>query len=74
LSLNNLGNRLSNLGRLDEALAASQEAVAIRRRLAENHPNAFLPNLARSLGGLGQCCQLQSGMETRPSPSTKDWQ
>ncbi|HMA73957.1 MAG TPA: hypothetical protein VKP67_21110, partial [Xanthobacteraceae bacterium] len=44
-----LGIRLSNLGRREEALAASQEAVAIRRRLAETRPDAFLPDLARSI-------------------------
>ena len=45
-SLNNLGRRLSNLGRREEALAASQEAVDIRRRLAQTRPDAFLPDLA----------------------------
>ena len=44
-----LGNRLSNLGRREEALAASNEAVTIYRRLAETHPDAFLPDLARSV-------------------------
>src|SRR5262249_19648768 len=45
--------RLSNLGRREEALAASQEAVDIRRRLAQTRPDAFLPDLAMSLGVLG---------------------
>jgi tetratricopeptide (TPR) repeat protein len=40
---------LSNLGRREEALVASQEAVDIRRRLAQTRPDAFLPDLARSL-------------------------
>src|SRR5262249_60366487 len=48
-SLNNLGIRLSNLGRREDALAASQEAVDIRRRLAQTRPDAFLPDLARSI-------------------------
>jgi hypothetical protein len=39
---------------IEEALAASQETVAIIRRLAETRPDAFLPDLATSLGGLGQ--------------------
>jgi hypothetical protein len=30
-------------------LAASQEAVDIRRRLAQTRPDAFLPNLATSI-------------------------
>jgi tetratricopeptide (TPR) repeat protein len=42
------------LGRREEALAASQEAVAIGRRLAETRPDAFLPDLASSLNNLGK--------------------
>jgi tetratricopeptide (TPR) repeat protein len=52
-SLNNLGTGLSGLGRREEALAAAQEAVAIRRRLAAARPDAFLPDLAMSLNNLG---------------------
>ncbi len=48
-----LGYALSALGRREEALAATQEAVAIRRELAEAHPAAFRPDLASSLGNLG---------------------
>jgi tetratricopeptide (TPR) repeat protein len=48
-----LGIRLSNLGRREEALAASQEAVDIRRRLAQTRPDAFLPDLAASLNNSG---------------------
>jgi tetratricopeptide (TPR) repeat protein len=48
-----LGIRLSNLGRREEALAASQEAVDIRRRLAQTRPDAFLPDLATSLNNSG---------------------
>src|SRR5215831_4502698 len=51
--LANLGVRLGALGRREEALAASQEAVAIYRRLAETRPDAFLPDLASSLNNLG---------------------
>ena len=47
--LNNAANRLSDVGRRDEALGAIEEAVAIRRRLAEANPAAFLPDLAMSL-------------------------
>jgi tetratricopeptide (TPR) repeat protein len=49
--LNNLGAMLSALGRREEALAPSQEAVAIYRRLAEANPAAYLPDLARGLWG-----------------------
>jgi tetratricopeptide (TPR) repeat protein len=48
-----LGNRLSALGRREDALKASQEAVDIRRRLAQKNPDAFLPDLAMSLNNLG---------------------
>ena len=51
--LNNLGGRLSELGRLEEALNATFEAVRIRRQLAKEHPDAFLPDLAGSLSNLG---------------------
>ena len=50
---NNLGVRLGNLGRHEEALEAAREAVAIRRDLATKRPDAFLPYLAMSLGNLG---------------------
>jgi len=40
------------LGR-EDALAASQEAVDIRRQLAAARPDAFLPDLAMSLNNLG---------------------
>jgi tetratricopeptide (TPR) repeat protein len=48
-----LGIRLSNLGRREQALAASQEAVDIYRALAKDRPDAFLPDLASSLNNLG---------------------
>ena len=47
------GFALSALGRRAEALEAAQEAVALYRRLAAQHPDAFLPNLAMSLHNLG---------------------
>ena len=40
---------LGDLGRREEALAAIEEAVAIRRALAEARPDAFLPSLAGAL-------------------------
>jgi hypothetical protein len=45
---------LSDLGRREEALAATQEAVDIRRRLAQTRPDAFLPYLAMSLRSLSR--------------------
>lgn len=44
-----VGLRLSNFGRHEEALAASEGAVDIRRHLAQTRPDAFLPDLARSI-------------------------
>ncbi|MGY1937539.1 P-loop NTPase, partial [Nocardia gipuzkoensis] len=51
-SLNNLSNRLSELGRHEEGLAAAEEAAGIYRKLAETRPDAYLPDLAMSLNGL----------------------
>ncbi len=52
MSLNNLANRLSEMGRRADALAAAQEAVEIRRALAKLNPDAFQPALASSLNNL----------------------
>ena len=41
---------LSELGRREEALAPTEEATGIRRRLVEANPAAYLPDLARGLG------------------------
>ena len=51
-SLNNLSLRLADLGRREEALAASEEAATIRRELAAARPDAFRPGLAGSLNNL----------------------
>jgi tetratricopeptide (TPR) repeat protein len=40
------------MGRRAEALQATQEAVDLYRRLAAQHPDAFLPDLANSLTNL----------------------
>ncbi|HZZ22212.1 MAG TPA: tetratricopeptide repeat protein [Roseiarcus sp.] len=53
MSLNNLGNRLSDLNRREEALVAAREAADIYRRLAAARPDAFLHNLGASLHNLG---------------------
>jgi tetratricopeptide (TPR) repeat protein len=50
--LNNLANRLSDLGRRDEALAAAEEAVRQYRTLAAARPDAFTPDLAAALSNL----------------------
>ena len=50
--LNNLANRLSALGRREEALNAAEEAVGHYRALAAARPDAFIPDLALSLNTL----------------------
>ncbi len=52
-SLNNLGVRLGEAGRREEALAPTTEAVTIRRQLAQDSPATYLPDLAMSLNNLG---------------------
>ncbi|MEU5242621.1 tetratricopeptide repeat protein, partial [Streptomyces asoensis] len=52
-SLSNLGIRLSEAGRRNEALTATEEAVEIYHRLAADNPAAFEPDLATSLSNLG---------------------
>ncbi|MEZ5382632.1 MAG: tetratricopeptide repeat protein [Microthrixaceae bacterium] len=50
--MNNLGARLSELGRRTEALEPTQEAVTLYRELAADNP-AYLNDLAMSLNNLG---------------------
>ncbi|MDY7104816.1 MAG: tetratricopeptide repeat protein, partial [Actinomycetota bacterium] len=47
--LNNLASFQSAVGRREEALATAEEAVAIRRRLADANPAAYLADLAGSV-------------------------
>jgi tetratricopeptide (TPR) repeat protein len=51
-SLDDLAVRLASLGRREDALAASEEAVTIFRELAAARPDAFRPGLATSLNDL----------------------
>ena len=80
MSLNNLAIRLAGLGRREEALAAIEEAVTIRRELAAARPDAFRPDLAVSLNNLSVrlgepgAAGGGAGRESRrPSPSTGSW-
>ena len=50
--VNNLSNRLSEVGDRDGALEASRKAVEIYRGLAAGNPGAFNPDLAMSLNNL----------------------
>ena len=49
MSLNNLAIYLDSNGQQQEALTTAQEAVTIRRNLAEHNPAAHTPNLTNSL-------------------------
>jgi len=49
MSLYVQSGRLADLGRREEALATIEQAVAIRRQLAEARPDEFLPDLAMAL-------------------------
>ena len=51
--LANLGYRLDRVGRYEEALEATQEAVTLRRALAADNPAAHRADLARVLADLG---------------------
>ena len=51
-ALNNYAKRLSDLERRQEALTASQEAVAIFRKLVARNRDAFLDDLARNLDNM----------------------
>jgi len=53
MSLNNLGVRLSELGRREAAQEAAQEVVEVCRALSQRQPDAFQPELAMSLNNLG---------------------
>ena len=48
-----MANRLSDLDQREEALAAAREAVEIYRELARQRPDAFRPDLAKSLAVMG---------------------
>lgn len=51
--LHRRGSTLASLGRLDEALEATKEAVAIRTTLSKARPDAFERDLASSVSNLG---------------------
>ena len=50
-----VGLLLDQVGRTAEALDLEQEAVSIFRKLAEEMPDVYRPDLARSLNSLGNC-------------------
>ncbi|MFF6895820.1 tetratricopeptide repeat protein [Streptomyces microflavus] len=52
-SLSSVGVRMAEVGRRDEALAVTEEAVEIYRRLARDNPAAYEPAFAGSLSNVG---------------------
>ncbi|MFE1759966.1 tetratricopeptide repeat protein [Streptomyces sp. NPDC059513] len=52
MALNNLSVDLGKVGRREEALGASEEALRHYRALAEATPDAFMPDLAMALNNL----------------------
>jgi len=66
--LNELANRLSAVGRQEEALETAGEAVAHYRQLAEASPAMYLPDLAGTLsnlaGRLSEVGQREEALQT----------
>jgi tetratricopeptide (TPR) repeat protein len=52
-TLNNLGNLHRDQNRMAEARQAFEEALGIRRKLAEANPETYLPDVASTLNNLG---------------------
>ncbi|MFC8943359.1 tetratricopeptide repeat protein, partial [Streptomyces griseoincarnatus] len=66
-SLTSLGTQLSGVGRVVEAVPATEEAVATYRRLAEANPDRYEPDLAGSLTNLGfQLSEVGRAKEALP--------
>ena len=70
MSLNNLANRMADLGRPEVGLAAAEEATGIYRELAAARPDAHRPDLAvllttlaARLGGLGRAEEALAAAE-----------
>ena len=53
MTLNNLGNVLSNMHRLDSAESAYKESLKLYRKLAEKEPQVYEPDIATTLNNLG---------------------
>ena len=78
-ALNNLANRLSEVGQRQEALGPAQEAVDICRELAAKAPDAYRPDLATALNNLAirlsgsASARRRSGRPRRPRSCTASW-
>jgi hypothetical protein len=56
-----LESRLSDFGRLQEALTVADEAVQVLRRLAKANPAAFELDFTRALNNFGIHCRKRRG-------------
>ncbi len=62
-TLNNLGILDQDQNRMEEARTAFEEALTIRRQLAQQDPETHLPYVATTLNNLGRLHAAQSRME-----------
>jgi hypothetical protein len=68
-----LSNDWAARGQWGEALAAIEEAVTIRRQLAADRPDDFLPDLANALGNLARVLEtLGRTSEARQTQAEAD--
>ena len=66
-SLNNLGMDLSDLGRREEALQATAQAVRLSMPSVERYPQAFLDNYRTYLQNLRErCAELDQDPDADP--------
>jgi Tetratricopeptide repeat len=69
MALNNLGNRLSEVGRYRDALTAAEESVTLYRALAQDNPAAHQADLAITPPNEGTL-QYRSTTPRKPGPGT----
>jgi tetratricopeptide (TPR) repeat protein len=63
MTLNNLGVLHRDQNRMDEARKAYEEALKIRRDLAQKNPETYLPYVATTLNNLGNLHRAQNRMD-----------
>ena len=61
-TLNNLGNLHSDEKRMAQARQTYEEALKIRRKLAEKNPDVYLPDVAMTLNNLGVLHRVENRM------------
>ena len=71
--LNNFANRLSELGRFNEALGRTREALVLYERLAAARPDRYEADLAMSLSNLGghlrELGHFDEALSNHPKPA-----